>query len=111
VRQLLSLVDAWIKAAVEHKTLRIHYVSARTKGEFTIREVEPDFVGTSRDGRLSGLWATCRLRQSNRCFKQDSIIKWEYVGDSFQPNPYGRWQELIPIYQNRKLAEKDWTCQ
>lgn len=105
---MLSLIDAWIKAAVEHKTLRIHYFSARTKRVSTIREVEPDFIGKSRSGTVSGLWAYCRLRQANRVFIPDSILKWEYVGNSFTPNPRGRWRELIPVYYNRKLAEKNW---
>lgn len=42
---MLSLEDAWVKAAVEHLTLEITYHSVRTKGEITVREVEPDYYG------------------------------------------------------------------
>lgn len=107
---MLSLVDAWIKAAVEHKTLRIRYFSARTKKGFTMRVVEPDFVGWSRDGRVSGLWRFCRLRRANRVFKPDSILRWYCVGETFSPNPRGRWRELIPFYAERKLTKQPWRA-
>jgi len=105
---MFTLQDAWIKAAVEHKTLRIWYYSTRTKGEITVREVEPDFLGLGHDGRNFGLWGICRLRGGVRCFKEDSVHNWEYVGNSFTPNPRGRWRELIPIYQQKGLANKNW---
>ena len=93
-----TLFDAWVKAAVERVTLRISYHSVRTKGELTEREVEPDFIGTSRDGRNSGCWGYCRLRGANRVFYPDSIKSWTYVGNPFTPNPQGRRHELIPLY-------------
>ena len=103
---MLSLEDAWIKAAVEHKTLEITYYSGRTKQELTCREVEPDYVGWSINRRTFGLWGICRLRGWDiRCFKPDSVLRWRYVGNSFAPNLRGRWQELIPIYQQRGLAQ------
>ena len=105
---LLNLSDAWIKAAVEHVTLQISYYSARTKGQRTIREVEPDYFGPSRDGKNSGCWGHCRLRQANRVFVVDSILGWEYVGNQFQPNPKGRWSELIPIYNRKQLDKIKW---
>ena len=104
-----SLIEVWVKAAVEHKTLRILYFSARTKRQPTIREVEPDFVGMSRDVHNIGLWAFCRLRQAIRVFEPDSILKWEYAGDGFVPNPKGRWRELVGIYNKWKLADKEWS--
>jgi len=104
---MLSLEDAWIKAAVEHKTLEITYLSARTKGELTTREVEPDYCGASTDGKNIGLWGICRLRRDVRCFKPDSIVKWRYVGDLFTPNPRGRWRELVSIYNSKGLAQQE----
>ena len=101
---MLSLIDAWIKAAVEHKTLKIKYVSVRTKGEMTIREVEPDYYGWSANGKNFGLWGICRLRGDIRCFQPDSVLSWEYVGNTFEPNPKGRWTELMPVYKQKGLA-------
>jgi predicted DNA-binding transcriptional regulator YafY len=103
---VLSLVDAWIKAAVEHKTLEITYYSGRTKGETTTREVEPDYYGWSINHKNFGLWAVCRMRRDVRCFKEDSVLRWRYIGNSFTPNPRGRWQELISIYNSKGLASE-----
>lgn len=103
-----TLSDAWIKASVEHVTLRISYYSGRTKKELTEREIEPDFIGKSRDGRNAGCWGYCKLRRANRVFYPDSIKSWSYVGNLFTPNPQGRWQELIPSYNQRGLKLKTW---
>jgi predicted DNA-binding transcriptional regulator YafY len=104
--EVLSLIDVWIKAAVEHKTLEITYHSGRTKGETTTREVEPDYYGWSIDHKNFGLWAVCKMRRDVRCFKEDSVLSWKYTGNSFTPNPRGRWQELISIYNSKGLASK-----
>ena len=98
---MVSLEDAWMKAAVEHKTIEIRYRD--TKGEVTLREVEPDFFGSSRNGKNFGCWGLCRLRGEIRCFSPENILEWRYVGESFEPNPVGRWQELAAIYEQRKL--------
>ena len=103
---MLSLFDAWIKAAVEHKTLAITYYSGKTKKQTTVREVEPDYYGLSRDGKNFGLWGICRLRRNVRCFLPENVLGWKYVGNSFTPNPQGRWRELIPIYEKKKLAQQ-----
>jgi predicted DNA-binding transcriptional regulator YafY len=105
---MLSLKDSWIKAAIEHRTLTIRYHSGRTKGEYTVREVEPDYYGYDVTGKNNGCWGLCRLRGDVRCFKEDSIIDWHYTGNTYSPNPLGRWQELIPIYKARKLDQTHW---
>jgi len=104
---MFPLIDAWIKAAIEHKTLAITYYSGKTKKETTVREVEPDYYGWARDGKNFGLWGICRLRRRNvRCFLPENVLDWQYVGNSFTPNPRGRWRELIPIYEKKKLAQQ-----
>ena len=105
---MLPLRDAWIKAAVEHKTLTITYHSGRTKGENTVREVEPDYYGYDVTGKNHGCWGFCRLRREIRCFKEDSVLNWRYSGDTYPPNPVGRWQELIPTYKAKKLDQVNW---
>lgn len=106
---MLSLEETWIKAAVEHKIINIDYFSARTKKEHTNRDVEPDFVGTSKNGTNKGFWATfCHLRhQGPRCFTPNNILKFEVTSKTFIPSPKGRWEELIPIYKEKGLREKE----
>ena len=106
---MLSLEEAWIKAAVEHKIINIDYFSARTKREDTNRDVEPDFVGTSKDGRNKGLWATfCHLRhQGPRCFLPNTVRRFSVTSKMFTPSSLGRWQELISLYNARGLKEKE----
>jgi len=105
---VLSLKDAWIKASVEHVTIELNYMSSRTKGEYTTREVEPDFYGWNIKRNNHGLWGLCRLRNDIRCFKEDSVLNWKYIGHKFTPLPEGRYMELIPEYNNNQLKDKKW---
>lgn len=95
---------------MEHVVLKIKYYSGRTKHELTEREVEPDFVGYSRNGANNGYWTTyCHLRNEGpRCFKQDSILEYAATAKSFEPSTLGRWKELIPQYEKLGLKDKPW---
>lgn len=108
---MLNVIDTWIKAAVENVVIEIHYVSRRTKNELSIREVEPDFVGPSRNGTNIGCWTTFdHLRNEGpRCFMPDSIIKYKATDKTFEPSPKGRWKELIPEYEKRGLKDKSFN--
>jgi predicted DNA-binding transcriptional regulator YafY len=101
---MVSLEDAWIKASVEHRTLEITYRDS--KGEITVRDVEPDFFGLSRNGKNFGCWGFCRLRGEIRCFSPENILEWRYIGESFQANPVGRWSELVSVYQQKQLDNR-----
>ena len=59
---MISLLDVWIKAAVEHQTIEIVYRSQ--KNEVTNREVEPDYYGWSTNSvrKNFGCFGYCRLR-------------------------------------------------
>lgn len=108
--EIQKIVDIWIKASVEHRILNIDYFSARTKQEHTNRDIEPDFVGFPRDGKNNpALWATfCHLREEGpRGFKPDSIKGIRVTPNSFSPSPKGRWQELIPLYEQKGLKNID----
>lgn len=104
----LSLENAWIKAAVEHVVLEIKYFSAKTKGEYTTRRVEPDFYGWDVRDRNFGCWGYCRLREGNRVFVPSSVHSWKSTEIKFTPNPIGRWRELLPKYHQRNLAQASW---
>ncbi len=105
---MLSLIDTWIKATVEHRILNIEYFS-HTKQEYTKRDIEPDFIGPSRDGRNNGIWATfCHLRNEGpRCFQPHSVKHFSITEKSFSPSPLGRWKELLPLYEQKGLKEKE----
>lgn len=105
---MLLKKEIWVKAAVEHRILNINYFSS-TKHEHTTRDVEPDFVGTSVDGKNDGLWTTyCHLRQEGpRCFHPETITQISVTEHTFVPSPRGRWKELIPFYEKQGLKDKD----
>jgi len=101
--QTLSLLDTWVKAAVEHRILKIRYYSGIIKDELTEREVEPDFIVTTEKWKDFGCWAFCRLRNKVRVFNVQGILNWELTEDKFYPNPNGRWRELAEFYGERNL--------
>ena len=102
--QSLSLRDAWVKAAVEHRTLKIMYYSGPIKDEVTVREVEPDYIATSDDWRGFGCWGYCRSRDHIRVFNVEGVNQWVFTGNVFTPNPNGRWRELLPYYRENELG-------
>lgn len=105
----MNIIEAWVKVAVEKKILRIKYFS-KTKSEVTIRDVEPDYIGYDKKGRVNGLWITRdHLRQTApRVFYPKRIIEWEVTNRSFtNVNPHCRWKELIPLYKEWKLEKRD----
>lgn len=103
--QTLSLRDSWVKAAVEHRTMKIRYYSGAIKHEVTEREVEPDFIVTSNGWEGFGCWGFCRLRNQVRVFNSQGILDWEITGKYFTPNPSGRWSELIDYYEKNSLGD------
>ena len=93
----------WVKAAVEHRTIKIRYYSGSIKKEETEREVEPDYIVTSHDWEGFGCWGFCRLRNHIRVFNASGILDWVITDNRFTPNSNGRWTELIPYYQENNL--------
>ncbi len=108
----MNVEDAWIKAAVEHRILKIKYKS-KGKGEITVREVEPDYYGWGKDRRNYGCWAAYDYlrRRSPSFFIPQNIRKWENTGRDFDPSRRAyirRWKELIPEYKRRNLENIPW---
>jgi hypothetical protein len=103
---MLSISDAWIKAAFEQRTLEIVYVKANAVHE-TIREVEPSFAGWDQNSNVRGLFGHCYLRDQVRCFKPERVWRWKYIGASFQSlDPIDN--ELNTLYNDRELENQTW---
>ena len=99
----LSLIDTWVKTAVEHNTVQIRYYSGSIKNEITDREIEPDFISTNDNWRDFGCWGFCRLRNQLRVFNIEGILNWKITKNTFTSNPYGRWAELLGYYERNNL--------
>ncbi|TFH15972.1 WYL domain-containing protein [Candidatus Bathyarchaeota archaeon] len=99
----LSLLDAWVKAAIEHCTLKIIYNSGPIKNEITEREVEPDYIFIGDNWEDFGCWGFCRLRNQIRVFNVQGILSWEITENQFKPNPKGRWRDLLGYYKRNDL--------
>ena len=99
----LSLLETWIKAAIEHNTVKIRYYSGPIKNEITDREIEPDYIITNEKWRDFGCWGFCRLRNQPRVFNVEGILDWKITENKFNPNQNGRWIELFDFYKNNNL--------
>ena len=103
---MLSISDAWIKAAIEQRTLEIVYMKANAVHE-TIREVAPSFAGWSQNTNVQGLFGLCYLRGQIRCFKPERVWRWKYIGAPFQPTePIDN--QLVILYNDRDLENQSW---
>jgi hypothetical protein len=103
---MLSISDAWIKAAIEQRTLEIVYMKANAVHE-TIREVAPSFAGWSQNTNVQGLFGLCYLRDQIRCFKPERVWRWRYIGAPFQPTEQIDNQFVI-WYNDRDLENQSW---
>jgi len=104
----MDIIEAWIKAAVEQVVLKIIYKS-KTKGEITVREVVPDYVGYDKKGRIKALWATYDYLRGNgpRAFYPQRIQQWEATKKSFTVlNPHSRREELFSLYNKLNLKNR-----
>lgn len=106
MEETLSLLDTWVKGAVEHQIIKISYYSGPIKNEVTEREVEPDFILTNEEWKEYGCWGFCRLRNQIRVFNVKGILKWNLTENKFKPNPEGRWTELGEYYNSKNLSKR-----
>jgi len=107
----MNIIEAWIKAAIEQVILRITYIS-KTKGELTVREVSPDYVGYDKKGRIKALWATYDYlrKEGPRAFYPQRIQQWEATKKSFTvSNPHSRRKELFSLYNKLNLKKRSFN--
>ena len=104
----LTLEDAWIKAAVEHRLVTITYVNPETRLVYTKRDVRPDYVGPDRTG-ANALWGVFNHvpQVGTKSFLPQNFQYFQVTAQKFYPDPNGRWKELAGEYEQRRLAEVD----
>lgn len=104
----LSPEEVWIKAAVEHRLITVSYKNPETRLVYTKRDVRPDFVGPDHTGN-NALWG---LLDHNpfvglKSFTPQHFEMMRLTNDKFSPPPGGRWKELVQVYNELKLGEKE----
>ncbi|HWG89686.1 MAG TPA: hypothetical protein VNZ52_02455 [Candidatus Thermoplasmatota archaeon] len=102
----LTLEEAWIKAAVEHRKLSITYVNPETKLQYTRREVEPDTVTVQ--GEKVHLWGILSHipHVGPKAFLPNAFKDIRVTEATFNPRPGSRWQEMKAVYDQQGLAHK-----
>jgi hypothetical protein len=103
----------WIKAAIEHRVVRLEYRSGGVHSPVTAHEVEPDFIGRERGPFIfhmgpSGLWAAIdRIHgEGPRCFDPSHVVSMELTDEPFEPRPEGRWMEHLEEYHEQDLRDE-----
>lgn len=107
----MDIIDAWKKAAVEHRIIELEYYG-KTKRIETIRNVEPDYYGFAKNGRTKLLWTTYdHLRKTGpRSFLPTNVRSFKATNETFHPsNPTGRWREHLQEYHERDLKNRDFN--
>lgn len=102
----LTLEEAWIKAAVEHRKLEITYVNPETRLQYLKREIEPDTVTVS--GEKVHYWAVLSHipHVGPKAFVPDYFKDVKVTDKTFTPRPGARWHELQAVYDQHGLASK-----
>lgn len=100
----ISLEEAWIKAAVEHRLVTITYKNPDTALVYTKRDVRPDWVGPDARG-ASALWGLLNHNPfvGLKSFSPQNFQYFQVTGQKFQPPADGRWKELVSSYQEKGL--------
>lgn len=102
----LTLEDAWIKAAVEHRLVTVTYVNPETRLVYTKRDIRPDYVGPDRSG-APALWGLLNHNPfvGTKSFLPQNFQYFQVTGQKFQPDPNGRWKDMVAQYEQRGLAD------
>ncbi len=103
----------WIKAAIEHRVVRVEYRRGGSNSAVTVHEVEPDFVGRAKGPFIfqigpNGFWAAFdRLTgEGPRCFDPSHILSMELTDSKFESRPDSRWMEHLEEYHSSDLRDE-----
>ena len=103
----------WIKAAVEHRVVRLEYRDPSSRGAVTTRDVVPDFIGSWLGlGHLFPwsfrFWGFFHHEggEDPCCFRSADVSSLEMTGRTFEPRPDGRWMEHLEEYHRLGLSDE-----
>ncbi len=100
----------WIKAAVEHRVVRIEYRDPGPGGGVVTRDVDPDLIGSWLGlGRLFPwsfrFWGFFH-HEGACCFRPADVVSLEITGRIFEARPDGRWMEHLKEYHALGLGDE-----
>jgi len=104
----LSIEELWVKAAVEHRCVYISYKNPETRLVYNNRNIRPELVTQDETGNVT-LWGYLDHNPfvGLKAFSPKYFTGAKLTRDAFKPQPNSRWQELMPIYQQMGLEQKD----
>ena len=104
----LTLEELWVKAAVEHRLIHVSYKNPETRLVYNKRDVRPELV-TADEGGNATLWGLLNHNPyvGLKAFSPKFFESARLTTERFKPAPNSRWQELVPIYKELGLDQKD----
>lgn len=99
---MMSLVDVWIKAAVERRVLLIDYFDKKNRKEYVEVEVEPHYIDFLEDDNKKGLFGVLR-NQGPIVFDPNSVLKFRVTESTFVPLPHTKEEKLQNLYFRKEL--------
>ncbi len=103
----------WIKAAVEHRVVRLEHRDPGSEGGVMTRDVDPDFIGGW--GGISNLfpwsfrfWCVSDDGKGGDlcCFNPRTVISLRITERTYEPRPHGRWMEHLAEYHRSGLRDE-----
>lgn len=103
----LTLEELWVKAAVEHRLVHVSYKNPETRLVYNKRDIRPDLVTADTTGNPT-LWGLLNHNPfvGLKAFSPKFFEGAKLTNETFKPAPGSRWQELVPIYNELGLGEK-----
>lgn len=100
----LTLEQMWVKAAVEHRLLHIHYKNPETRLVYNKRDIRPELITSDESGKPT-LWGLLNHNPAVglKGFNPGHFTSVALTNEKFKPRHDSRWQELVPIYQELGL--------
>lgn len=104
----LTLEELWVKAAVEHRLVHVSYKNPETRLVYNKRDIRPDLVTADETGTAT-LWGLLNHNPfvGVKAFAPRFFESARLTNEKFKADPNGRWKELLPIYQELGLDQKD----
>ncbi|MFA6088248.1 MAG: hypothetical protein WC755_00160 [Candidatus Woesearchaeota archaeon] len=102
---MVSLVDIWIKAAVERRILIVDYFDKETKTAFFQEEIEPHYIGFSQNGGKRSLFGALR-NKGLIVLETNSILRYTLSNNTFTPVEHVKMRRTEMIYDKKVLKYK-----